>query len=336
MKTVSITGPRRCELTEVPDPLAKENFCVVKITAAPMCTEYKSYKNGEISSCLGHEAAGEVVETGPAARTVKKGDRVVVMPCYPCGKCFFCRTGNYIHCQSGVNPLEICGCKTGTATYAQYCLKQDWLLLPIPDDMSYEHASMACCGLGPAFGAARKLNINGFDTVLITGLGPVGLGGVITGLHSGARVIAADIHPGRRQTALDFGASAAVDSSAPDALEQIRALTGGLGADKALECTGIPEAQNFTVQAVRRLGQVGFIGWGGGPAPGNMIPDGRTLHGCWHWNLNDYPKMLRLIKDSAKLIDKQITHRFPMSRVQEAWELQLTGNCGKIILDPRE
>ena len=86
MRTVAITGERQCELVDKPTPRAKENFAVVKVHVAPMCTEYKPYTDGERSDTLGHEAAGEVVEVGESAR-VKPGDRVVVMPSYPCGKC---------------------------------------------------------------------------------------------------------------------------------------------------------------------------------------------------------------------------------------------------------
>lgn len=336
MDVVSITGPGKCEVSEASKPEVRENFCLVKIIVAPMCTEYHDYKKGVPSDCLGHEAVGEVVEIGPLASCVKVGDRVAVMPTYPCGKCCFCRTGNYIYCQNGINPLEICDSKTGVATYAQYCIKQDWLLLPIPEDISYEHAAMTCCGLGPTFGAMQNLNVSSFDTVLITGLGPVGLGGVINGVYRGAKIIVADLQAQRREAAMELGAFAAVDSASPEALKQIRDLTGGLGVDKAIDCTGIPAAQKFTIGAVRRMGHVGFVGWGGHIEMGNMVPDGKTFQGCWHWNLNDSFKIFKVIKDSASLIDKQITHIFPMSKVKDAWELQLSGNCGKILLKPWE
>ena len=62
---------------------------------------------------------------------------------------------------------------------AQYILKQDWLLMPIPDDVSYLHGAMACCGIGPSFGAMQSMDLSAFDTILITGLGPVGLGAIV-------------------------------------------------------------------------------------------------------------------------------------------------------------
>jgi L-iditol 2-dehydrogenase len=333
MKVAAITGPRQCELVEQPDPQIAENFALVKIHVAPMCTEYHAYENGGQSACLGHEAAGEVIEVAQSGK-VAVGDRVVVMPQYPCGKCALCMDGDYIHCEDTVDPLAACGTETGTATYAQYCVKQDWLLLPIPDDISYEHASMACCGVGPAFGAVRNMRVNGFDSLLVVGLGPVGLGAVINGVYLGARVIAVDPNPYRTALATELGASAVIDPSDPGALHQILELTDGRGADKAVDCTAVAAAQKLAFDATRRRGHVTFVGWGGGIETGNLVPGGKTLQGSWHWNLCDAPQIMQLIRDCGHLLDKQITHTFPMSQVRDAWELQLTGQCGKIMLHP--
>ena len=105
MQVVSITGPRQCALIERPDPKIAEDFVIVKIHSAPMCTEYKAYKDGQPTDRIGHEAAGEVVAVAQPGR-VKIGDRVVVMPQYPCGKCDLCYAGDYIHCENTVNPLD--------------------------------------------------------------------------------------------------------------------------------------------------------------------------------------------------------------------------------------
>jgi L-iditol 2-dehydrogenase len=288
-----------------------------------------------VSDNLGHEAAGVVVEVAQSGK-VKVGDRVVVMPQYPCGKCSLCMNGDYIYCEHGVDPLAICGSQTGTATYAQYVIKPDWLLLPIPDEMSTEHSSMACCGLGPTFGAMQRLDVNAFDTVLVMGLGPVGLGAVINGVFRGARVIGVDSQPYRAKLALDLGAKTVLDPTDPEAFAQLRCLTDGRGVDKAIDCTAVPAAQKFAIEATRRRGQVAFVGWGGHIETENMVPQGLTLHGVWHWNLKDMHPFMSMIRQVGDLIDRQITHTFPMSRVQEAFELQITGNCGKVLLNPWE
>ena len=66
----------------------------------------------------------------------------------------------------------------------------------------------------------------------------------------------------------------------------------------------------------------------------DILRKGLHLHGAWHWNLSDTPRMMETIKKTGALLDRVITHRFPMSRVRDAFELQLTGNCGKVMLDP--
>jgi L-iditol 2-dehydrogenase len=330
MKTVAITGPRQVELVDVPDPKAQNDLVVVKIHAAPMCCEYKDYKIGKNYS-LGHEAAGEVVEVAQPGK-VRVGDRVVVMPQYPCGKCPLCLEGNYIHCQNTftVGPV-------GSGTYAQYVLKPDWLLVPISEGISYDHAAMACCGLGPTFGAMQAMRVDAFDTVLITGMGPVGLGGVINGVFRGARVIAVESHPYRADLAKAVGAFAVIDPNQSDPLRQVLDLTQGKGADKAIDCSGVPQAQRLLIDAARRKGHVAFVGEAGDLTihiGNDLLRKGLTLHGIWHYNLADVPRILQVLRQSLPLLDKLITHRFPLAQVREAFELQLTGRCGKVILKP--
>ncbi|MDH7571155.1 MAG: zinc-binding dehydrogenase, partial [Armatimonadota bacterium] len=255
MKVVSITGERACALADKPNPHAAADFVVVKILAAPMCTEYKAYRAGNRTDNLGHEAAGEVVETAQPGK-VKVGDRVVVMPLYPCGVCPLCLAGEYIHCQHLLDPLQLTHNSAGTATYAQYLIKPDWLLVPIPEDLSLEHAAMACCGLGPTFGAMQSMRVDAFDTVLITGLGPVGLGGVVNALCRGARVIGVESNAYRAALARELGAAEVVAPSDPDALERVLHLTRGVGVDAAIDCSGAPQAQRFCIEAARRKGRV--------------------------------------------------------------------------------
>lgn len=333
MKVAAIVGPEQSAIQNQPTPFARGAFVVVKVLVVPMCTEYQNFRNGKPNACLGHEAAGEVVEVDGSSR-VRPGDRVVVMPQYPCGHCNLCSAGDYIHCQHNQDPLAATGNEAGTATFAQYLIKQDWLLLPAPDGMSLEHASMACCGMGPTFGAMERMAVDAFDTVLITGMGPVGLGGVINARQRGAKVIAVESHPYRADLARRLGVAAVIDPRATDAADQVRALTGGVGVDKAIETSGVPAAKSLLLNAVRRRGEAAFVGWKGTVEVDTVISKGLTIHGAWHWNLRLADRMMAAIAQSGPQIDMLITHRFPMSRVQEAWELQCTGNCGKVLLDP--
>ena len=318
-----------------PDPQPVDDFVLVKIRSVPMCTEYKGFKGEreQDAAGFGHEAAGEVVAVAQLGR-VKVGDRVVVQPQLGCGSCWLCLDGEHIHCQNGRRLPEG---QTAGHTYAQYILKPDWLLSSFPEDISYKHAGMACCGLGPTFGAMQKMNVNALDTVMITGMGPVGLGGVINGHYRGAKVIAVESQPFRANLAKELGATAVFDPNDENVLDKVMDLTNGLGVDKAMDCSGASAAHRLMVDALRRTGQACFIGQGGDfplGASRDMIGKGIGLHGIWHYNLSYFPALIKMISQVGNQLDKFITHQYGMSQVQEAWAQQCTGNAGKVVLDP--
>jgi threonine dehydrogenase-like Zn-dependent dehydrogenase len=339
MKKVVITGVRQAQLVEVPDPQPRGNWALVKVWVTPMCTEYKTFVAGQPAEFLGHEAVGEVVVVAQPCR-VAVGDRVVVQPIYACGQCALCVAGDYIHCQDGPDFEAFTGSREGSATYAQYLLKPDWQLSPIPDDVTYERAALALCALGPSFGAFAKMGLSAFDTVLITGLGPVGLGAVVNARFRGARVIAIESIPWRVERAKEMGAVAVLDPRADDLVAQIRALTAdGRGVDCALDCSGNVLAERLCVDAVRRRGRVAFVGECNDDLTIRISPDmirkGLALFGSWHYNLADYPRVMQVIRESP-LIELLVSHVFPMSRVQEAFEVSASHACGKILLKPWE
>lgn len=337
MQKVAITGERQAALVDVAEPQPKENWAVIKVHAAPMCTEYKTFVSGTPNAFLGHEAAGEVVAVAQPCK-VKVGDRVVAMPLYGCGTCALCLSGDYIHCEHNVDFVRFTGSPEGRATYAQYLLKPDWLLLPIPDDMSYERASLACCAIGPSFGAFELLGLKATDTVLITGLGPVGLGAIANARFRNAAVIAAEFEPYRAAKGEAMGATI-VDPRDPDVVSKIKALTGGRGVDCALDCAGAVAAQRLCLDATRRKGKVAFVGECQDELALRISPDmlrrGHTLIGSWHYNLNVFPQVMQVIARSP-LIDALVSHVFPMRYVQDAFELCATHQTGKVILKPWE
>ena len=334
MKVVAKFGPESAGLIDKPDPVAKGEFVVVKIHSAPMCTEYKGFKTEGKGDSFGHEAAGEVVEIAQEG-TVKVGDRVVVMPHFPCGKCYICLAGEYAHCPDDNKILNVTEQTGVTSTFAQYILKQDWLLVPIPNGVSYHHAGMACCGLGSTSNAMRLMNVNAFDTVLITGMGPIGLGGVINAVYRGARVIAVESHPYRAALAKKLGAAEVVNPQDADAVDQIRDLTDGSGVDKGVECSAASAAVRLLMDVTRPKGHISLIGGIGEVAiqGSSIINKGLTLHGTRHYNLIDTPDMMQMIPRVKAQLDTFITHTFPMSQIQDAWALQCTHDCGKVVLD---
>lgn len=111
---------------------------MVKIRVTPMYTEYKLHRDEHVTDVLGHEAAGEVVEVAQPSR-VKVGDRVAVMPQYPCGTCRYRLAGDYVYPLNNLDILKLTGNSAGTAPYAQYVLKQDWLLIPMITDRFPRH-----------------------------------------------------------------------------------------------------------------------------------------------------------------------------------------------------
>jgi L-iditol 2-dehydrogenase len=95
---------------------------------------------------------------------------------------------------------------------------------------------------------------------------------------------------------------------------------------------------DILMQATRRKGQVALVGESGDYAvhvSDGMIRNGLTLHGIWHWNLTDAPDMLAMIEKVGPSLDRFITHRFTLDRIEEAWKLQMTGQCGKVIVHPQ-
>jgi len=333
MKVVAVVGKMQAGVVEKPVPKPKDDVVVVKVLVAPMCTEYHAFEKGDAGDWFGHEAVGEVVEVDKATQ-VKVGDRVIVQPQTACGECYLCRTGDYIHCENNRDLKKLTGSEAGRATMGQYVIQSERWLTHIPDGMSYEHASMALCGLGPTFGAMQLLKVDSFDTVLITGLGPVGLGAVVNAVYRSARVIGVESNPYRAALARELGAEAVIDPNDETALQQVRDLTGGIGADKSIDTSGTEAAKPFLIDATRRKGGVAFVGWNGQVNVSSVIAKGLSLYGAWHYNMNDTGRLLKMIAQTSTQLDKLITHRFPLSRIQEAWETQVSGQCGKVLLEP--
>ena len=338
MKKVVILGERQAGLIEVPDPQPKEDWVLVKVCASALCTEYKSYLLGRELQLGGHEGAGEVVgvaEPGP----LKVGDRVVILPQYPCGKCALCMSGDSIYCEDTYEFEEFTGTKNGMGTFAQYTLVPHWRLMPIPEGVPYEHACMAIDGIGASFGAFQAIDINDSDTVLISGLGPVGLGAVVNARFRNVRVIGVEPVAWRRNRGLQMGAEVVFDPGEPDLAGKIRELTNGRGVSCSLECSGMEASQRLCIDATRRRGRVAFIGESNNPLNIYVSPDlirkGLTLIGSWLYNTADYPKVMQIIQESP-LIELLISHIMPMSQIQDGFELLASGQCAKVVVHPWE
>lgn len=330
MKQAAIIGEKLTCIRDLPEPELREGWALVKIHSAPMCAEYKGFLQGHASECLGHEAAGEVVKVAPGS-LLHVGDRVVVMPQYPCGECQLCLSGDYIYCEHN---LPYSG-----ATMAQFIAKPSWILPKIPDGVTYDKASLACCSLGPSHGAFGVMGVDAFSTVLITGLGPVGLGGIVTAKYRGAQVIAVEMNEFRIELARKLGVDHIIDPRDEDAVAKIKGITRGIGPDYGLDCSGVVSAHRLLIDAVKRKGKVAFVGECHAETPirisDDLLRKGIQLIGSWHYNLNEFNKIMEIIKNSPA-INNLITHTFPLSNIQEAFEVSASGRSGKIILKPWE
>jgi threonine dehydrogenase-like Zn-dependent dehydrogenase len=337
-----VTGVQQAALVEMGIPRPVADWALVKMHVVPMCTEYKAWLRGPGTrsriNALGHEGAGEVVEVAQPCG-VQVGDRVVLMGAGPCGRCATCRAGLFLQCPYQADYAAFTGEPEPTGAYAQFRLGAAWLMPQIPDDISYEHGAMAWCGLGPTFGAMQTMGVNALDTVLITGAGPVGQGGIINAKFRGATVIVAELEPWRVERAKMLGADAVVDPRDEDVLAQVRDMTpGGLGVTCAVDCAGVTAAQRLCIDAARTKGRVCFVAESSTPLPITVSPDlirkGLTLIGQWHYSLNDFDQIMQVVRASREQLEILISHRFPMSRVQDALALSATHQCGKIVLDP--
>ena len=120
-------------------------------------------------------------------------------------------------------------------------------------------------------------------------------------------------------------------------MAQILDLTVGVGVDAAIDCAGDPAAQRLLIDATRRNGSIAFVGESGDLSIGvsdDLIRNGLTLHGIWHYNLNGVAKLMQLAQRCGDQLDKLITHTFPLDQVQDAWDLKLSRQCGKVVLHP--
>ena len=323
-------------MVEVPDPQPKEDWALAKVHASALCTEYKAYWVGHEVPVMGHEGAGEVVavaQPGP----VEAGDRVVILPQYPCGKCLLCMAGDYVYCENSYDFEEFVGTRDGSGTFAHYTLKPAWLLPKIPEDVSYARATMAIDGIGASFGAFQAIDVCALDTVLITGLGPVGLGAVANARFRNARVVGVEPVPWRRDRAKQMGAEVVFDPEDPDLVGKIRELTGGKGVDCAVDCSGKVQAERLSIDATRRRGRVAFVGESRDQLPirvsRDLIRKGLTVVGSWLYNMGDFPKVMQVIQESP-LIDLLISHEMGMSHIQQAFELLASGQAAKVVVDP--
>jgi propanol-preferring alcohol dehydrogenase len=207
--------------------------------------------------------------------------------------------------------------------------------MPIPGDLDYEQGVLVMGDLvGTSYHAIRRLGVTGLDTVAVLGCGPVGLGVLNMLRFLGASVVVSEISPYRRALAERVGASRVVDPTAEDLGQVVRAMTGGLGADVAIDCTGRQQSLRDALDCVRSLGKVGVVGQKGECA----IDAGRDVMrkevhviGSLYFDPADVPAILGIYRRGLK-VDHIVTHRFRIGKANEAFAVFASGESGKVLI----
>jgi len=291
----------------------------------------EGYQPGMIA---GHEPAGQIMACGPGLRRFKAGDRVVVYHISGCGVCNDCRRGYMISCTSEQFRRAYGWQRHGGM--APYLLAEEKDLVLLPDGLSYADGAQIACGFGTVYEGLEKIGISGNDAVLVTGLGPVGLAALQLAKAMGASMtIGADVNPARLEIAASMGLADHVIPSGPELVAKVRQLTGGMGVEKAVECSANDKARLAAIQATRKWGKIVFIGEGGTvafqPSP-DIIHDQKTIYGSWVTNIWRMEELVERISRWGIRPEKLITHRFALEQAGEAYALMASGNCGKVAV----
>ncbi|MBG05632.1 MAG: iditol 2-dehydrogenase [Rhodospirillaceae bacterium] len=333
MKAVVFTGDRTLELMEVPDPTPGPGEVVLEIKASGMCGsdlhQYRAPRKEKLN-IAGHEPCGIVAAVGagvPEAQA-KVGDRVMDHHYSGCGVCKHCRDGWSQMCLEGT----IVYGGVGDGAHAKYMLVPAHTVVKLPDALSFKTGAAISCGTGTAYGALKRLDLAGDETIAIFGQGPVGLSATQLAKAMGARVIALDISEERRDLATKFGADEVVDPLANDVVEAIQDLTHGEGAQKSLDCSSNPEARRAAVQAVRTWGTACFVGETGDvtlDVSNDLLRRQVTLVGSWTFSKNGQADCAEFVADRKIDVDSLFTHEFTLDQAEEAYKLFDTQTTGK-------
>ncbi len=219
---------------------------------------------------------------------------------------------------------------------ADYLLAEEKDLSALPDGLSYADGAQVACGFGTVYEGLQKVGISGEHAVLITGLGPVGLAtGALCRKLGAERIIGIDVVPERLELARRLGLCDEVLAAGPENVTQVRELTGGRGVERAIDCSANEAARATAIRATRKWGRIVFLGEGGrvefNPSP-DIIHDQKTIYGSWvtsTWLMEELVE--RLVRWNLHPAE-MITHRFPLERAAEAYELMSSGKCGKVAV----
>ena len=330
MKALVYHGPNNKAWEEVPKPtLQSDTDAIVRVDATTICGTDLHILKGDVPAVtdgriLGHEAVGTVDEVGAAIKNLKPGDKVLVSCVTACGSCRYCRESRYGQCLGGGG--WILGHKID-GTQAEYVRVPfaDNSTYPAPAGVSDEDLLMLADILPTGYEVGV---VNGCirpgDVVAVVGAGPIGLSAIMGAkLFSPSHIIAIDKADTRLEAAKQFGADVVVNNGREDALAVVQGLTGGLGADVAIEAVGVPATFELAAELIRPGGHVANIGVHG---------EAVTLHLETLWikdvtittglvDAYSTPTLLKLITSGQLAAGKFVTHHFDLDQMIEAYDV---------------
>jgi len=329
MKALVYHGPGHRSWQDVPDPVIEDpEDAIIRVDAVTICGTDLHILKGDVPTVqpgriLGHEAVGTILEIGAGVRGLTPGDRVLISCITSCGRCAYCREGHYGQCLGGGGWI-LGHLVDGTQAEQVRVPFADRSVHKLPDNVTDE-AALLLADILPTSYEVGVLNgrVSPGDTVVIVGAGPIGLAAIATSkLFSPARIIVVDLADARRKAALERGADVAF-SPEEDVVTAVRDLTGGLGAEVAIEAVGIPATFELCAQVVRPGGTVANVGVHGAPA---------TLHleDLWIKNVTittglvdtvSTPRLLSMLAAGRLELPGLITHRFGLDEMQDAYDV---------------
>lgn len=270
MKALRCYGRRDLRYVDVPEPSPGPGQLKVKVNLAGICgSDLKEYATGphliaadKLPQTIGHEFAGSVAALGKGVAGFRVGDRVSGVGSRFCGECFFCHRGQYNLClNSSFAGMNVDGCM------AEYYVAPAYSLYKLPGSVSDEAGALVE-PLAVALHAVRQGNVRPGDSVAVVGDGTIGLAALLAARAAGASAVyVVAKHKRRGELASALGATAVVYLNDGDPAPLIGKLTGGLGADVAVECVGQPETPALALSLVRRGGSVVLVGVFEKPGP---------------------------------------------------------------------
>jgi len=330
MRAVVYRGPGSKVWDEVADPeVIDDTDAIVRVDAVTICGTDLHILKGDVPAVtdgriLGHEAVGTVQEVGAGVKNVRPGDRVLVSCISACGRCSYCRQSAYGQCLGGGG--WILGHRIdGT--------QADYVRVPFADTSTYlvpagvrDEDVLMLADILPTSYEVGVLNgrVRPGDTVAVVGAGPIGLSAMLSArLFSPRHIVAVDLADRRLDAAKEFGADVTVNNGREDTLARVLELTGGLGADVAIEAVGVPASFELCTSLVRAGGTVANIGVHGGPA---------TLHleELWIKNVTittglvdtySTPVLLRLLTSGQVDAGRFVTHHFALGEFMQAYDV---------------